>query len=94
MKRKYIYLLLVIIFLPINSNCQWEVISQVSGVLGIEKIFFVNSTTGFSGGYPGKIFRTTDGGANWDLVYRQNIAGIYDIEFRKHVWEGRKFVKC
>ncbi|MDZ4712738.1 MAG: YCF48-related protein [bacterium] len=47
----------------------------------MEKIWFIDSNTGFTGGYPGKIFKTTDGGENWNLVYEQNTGGIMDIEF-------------
>jgi len=81
MNIKWLSRLLLFIIIPSTSFCQWQIVSKIDSVSSLSKIYFVNSNTGLTGGYPGKIYRTTNSGGNWNLVYHQDSAGIYDIEF-------------
>ena len=47
----------------------------------IEKIFFVDSQTGFAMGIHGLIFKTTDEGNNWKKISTDSDGNIYDFCF-------------
>jgi len=80
MNIKLLSRLLLFIIIPSTSFCQWQVLSKIDSVSGLGKIYFINSYTGFTTG-DNKIYRSTDSGGDWDLVYQQGSEGIYDIEF-------------
>ncbi|MEO8446893.1 MAG: YCF48-related protein [bacterium] len=83
MKIKLLSLILLFIIIPSVCFCQWQVTSKIDNVSGLGKIYFTNSHTGFTTG-DNKIYRTTNSGENWNLVYQQGSDGIYDIEFINH----------
>jgi photosystem II stability/assembly factor-like uncharacterized protein len=56
-------------------NAQWFKLSTEPYKGKQDDIFFVDAQTGFYGNGAGKIFKTTDGGANWTLVL--NKPGTY-----------------
>jgi|GEM_PF-3567088 len=65
--KKLIYFVIMLLVSNCNylySQSGW--MQQTSGVsVTLNKIFFVNSQTGWAVGDLGKIIRTTNGGANW-----------------------------
>ena len=85
MKGTIIFILIIIIKLNI-VNAQWQTIFKDSVQFQFHCVHFLNNDTGFVGGwkkynpnYGGVIFRTFDGGLNWDTTHIKEI--MLDIQF-------------
>lgn len=72
MKKLYFTLFFLIFFYSISFT-QWQLLTTNTNTSFFTVKFF-NSNTGLIGGQDtvGKIFRTTNSGLNWSLVYRTN----------------------
>lgn len=75
-------LLLVLISIPFHSICAqsptWRLLSgspSGGGAARHDDVFFVNPLTGWVVNGTGKVYKTTDGGASWQMVL--NIPGVY-----------------
>ncbi|MBS1493217.1 MAG: T9SS type A sorting domain-containing protein [Bacteroidetes bacterium] len=84
-----------------NGGNSWYYLPPINGIVGQEKIIFINENTGFiSTSYQGKsIFRTIDGGNSWQpvLIINDNQSIISDIDISESgtgyatCWTGRIF---
>jgi len=68
------------IYETIDGGGNW-IADSTPTVCCADALHFINADTGFIGGFSGEMFKTTDGGANWNLVFQDQVTinEIYDI---------------
>jgi photosystem II stability/assembly factor-like uncharacterized protein len=75
------------------NNDDWRVVKHGAGLdKNLRSIYFVDSTTGWAAGEAGMVYRTTDGGVNWEpqpTGYAGDISFIYFIDRNRGWMLGR-----
>ena len=82
-------LLIFIVIITVNSYAQWNTYYTESGQHF--DCSFINPNTGWTGGDGTKVFKTTNSGNNWTLIYSPSTSNIiYSIHFADsvHGWAG------
>lgn len=75
---------LIFIFSQPASGQDWMPTGYLPGVGRYDDVYFIDPLTGWTINTNGEIFKTTDGGANWDTVYTSN-HHFRAIEFIDHM---------
>ena len=77
-----------VIFNTTNGGINWDYVNYFDTTQVFNVIKFVDSSTGFIGGYGGLILKTTDGGLNWNKTQNDTMSSsnypIRDIEVCKN----------
>ncbi|MBL7127901.1 MAG: T9SS type A sorting domain-containing protein [Ignavibacteria bacterium] len=75
------YFILLLLLFPLTGKSQWQLVS-IGNNENLYSIYFTSYNTGYIGGFQGRIFKTTNAGQNWQLLYNnQSLSGIIDVEF-------------
>ena len=65
------------LFKTIDGGLNWINVSSINTEWGLN---FVNETTGYTGGFfSGRIYKTTNGGNNWNIVFNDDTLDVYKI---------------
>lgn len=96
MKYLYLFLLLLLAFIPSCSNStepieltgEWYLLSDQQSDASYSSIFFIDEMNGWIGGRSNRIKKTTDGGKSWISLNIGIIKDIWDIHFidRNNGW--------
>ncbi len=74
MKKLFYISVLLLCSSPIFAQSTWQYLPSAPSSGGrIDDVFFLNSQLGWAASGGGKIFKTTDGGENWNTVYSSNV---------------------
>lgn len=74
-------LCLISISKVIAQDFQWNLLAGSPGTTGVarfEDMYFINPITGWVVGYTGKVYRTTNAGTNWSVIF----TSTFGVEFR------------
>jgi len=83
MKIKILFLLIgsLMVETIYSQSFQWRLLPNSPGQTGqsrFEDMHFINSNTGWVVGYTGEVFRTTNAGITWNLIF----TSTFGSEFR------------
>ncbi len=75
------YIIFLIFVFNLEAECQWQYFN-IGSDEDLDEICFPNYNTGYVTCYPGKIYKTTNAGEDWQVVYiDSSLYAFTDIEF-------------
>lgn len=81
MKKEKYPLLLLLLLLHFSSQAQWSWRHPSPQGNNLNKLSFLNTTTGWAAGDKGTLIKTTNGGNSWSLQYPGHVEDITELNF-------------
>jgi photosystem II stability/assembly factor-like uncharacterized protein len=81
MKKEHFAALLLLLMVSVNAKAQWSWLHPSPQGNNINKLSFLNSSTGWAAGDKGALIKTTNGGSSWALQYPGHIDDITELQF-------------
>ena len=80
MKKTTLFTIVLVIF-TLGGQAQWHWVNPLPQGNPLNDIFFADAITGYAVGNYGTIFKTTDGGNNWNLVNSGTTVDLFGVFF-------------
>jgi photosystem II stability/assembly factor-like uncharacterized protein len=81
MKKELFAALLLLLLVAVQAQAQWSWLHPSPQGNNINKLSFLNTSTGWAAGDKGALIKTTNGGSSWALQYPGHIDDITELQF-------------